>query len=100
MYALGCLIAPFVATALAARIGERWPLFYLFLAGIGSINIVAVLVGFRDSLRVRKKGSLSETVLEGTNSRNNSASRDILDTLKSPPVYLISMFCTSGPGID
>ncbi|KAK7181949.1 hypothetical protein DPSP01_006179 [Paraphaeosphaeria sporulosa] len=92
MYALGCLIAPFVATALAARIGDRWPLFYLFLVGIGTINIVTVLVSFRDSLKVQDKVSSSEIVEEGAHNHGNSASRDILDTLKSPPVYLISMF--------
>lgn len=92
MYALGCLIAPFVATALAARIGERWPLFYLFLVGIGSINIVAVLVVFRDTLKIQKKVPSSETVQEEVQSRNNSASRDIIETLKSPPVYLVSLF--------
>ncbi|KAJ4299263.1 hypothetical protein N0V90_004507 [Kalmusia sp. IMI 367209] len=92
MYALGCFVAPFVATVIAARIGERWPLFYLFLVGVGSINIVAMLVTFRDSLKIRHNDILAGTDQEGTNSRSNSASRDILDTLKSPPVYLISMF--------
>ncbi|KAF2438030.1 MFS general substrate transporter [Karstenula rhodostoma CBS 690.94] len=92
MYALGCLVAPFVATALAARAGERWPLFYLFLVGIGSINIIAVLVFFRDSLKVQDGVSSSDTVLEEGHGRGNSASRDILDTLKSPPVYILSTF--------
>ncbi|KAL1610044.1 hypothetical protein SLS60_001709 [Paraconiothyrium brasiliense] len=92
MYALGCLIAPFVATALAARVGERWPLFYLFLVGVGSINVVVVVAVFRDSLKVRDNVPPPEQDQEAVHRRNNSASRDILDTLKSPPVYLLSMF--------
>ncbi|KAF1972704.1 MFS general substrate transporter [Bimuria novae-zelandiae CBS 107.79] len=92
MYALGCLIAPFVATAMAARVGDRWHLFYLFLVGIGCINILAMLVTFRDSLKIRHHMYPSETDQEGSNSRSKSASRDMVLTLKSPPIYLLSMF--------
>ena len=92
MYALGCLVAPFVATPLAARMGNRWPLFYLVLVGVGSVNIIATGVTFRDTLRIRRKIQASETSQEGTTSRNRSAFRDMVATLKAPPVYLLSMF--------
>ena len=92
MYALGCLIAPFVATPVATRAGDRWPLFYLFLVGAGSINLIAVLATFRNSLKFRHQTTSSpESDQNGTNS-HKSASRDLIDALKSPPVYLLSMF--------
>lgn len=92
MYALGCLVSPFVATAIAARVGDRWPLFYLFLVGIGAANTTAVLVTFRDSLKIYDKLNLPEGTEEATPSRSKTANRDVLDALKSPPVYLLSLF--------
>jgi fucose permease len=90
MYALGTLISPFVATAIASKIPDQWPLFYTYLVGIGCVNMLAVAVAFRDSLRPHKK-PVSTDGLEST-SRSRTANRDILATLKSPPVYLLSMF--------
>ena len=96
MYALGCLIAPFTATPMADSLGDRWPLFYSFLVGVGVLNILAMVITFRDSLKIRQRTPSSETETEtdqaASNSRSKSASRDMMDTLKSPPVYLLSMF--------
>lgn len=91
-YALGCLIAPLVATAIAARVGDQWPLFYLFLVGWGSLNLLAMLVTFHDSVKMRHHETSSEIHQERGSSRSKSASRDLIITLKSPPVYLLSMF--------
>jgi fucose permease len=90
MYALGTLVSPFVATAIAKRVPDHWPLFYIYLTGIGVINTVVVAVVFRDSLRPRAKPSS----IEGSDqsSRRNTANHDIIATLKSRPVYLLSMF--------
>jgi fucose permease len=90
MYALGTLVSPFVATAIARRVPDHWPLFYIYLTGIGVINTVVVAVVFRDSLRPRAKPSS----IEGSDqsSRRNTANHDIIATLKSRPVYLLSMF--------
>jgi fucose permease len=92
MYALGCLVSPFVATAVAARIPDRWPMFYLFLVGLGSVNTCATLFAFRDSLKINtNRSSLGESGEERT-SRTKTASRDIVETLKLPAVYLLSLF--------
>ncbi|RAR12405.1 MFS general substrate transporter [Stemphylium lycopersici] len=92
MYALGCLISPFVATAIAARVQERWPLFYLYLVGIGIINALAVALTFRDSLRLRPRATATEDQTSVLASRSKTANRDIIATLKSPSVYLLSLF--------
>ncbi|KAF2871395.1 major facilitator superfamily domain-containing protein [Massariosphaeria phaeospora] len=91
MYALGCLISPFVATGIASRAKDRWPLFYLPLAGIAVINIVAVLVTFRDSLVIHSRPSSSEET-EGPVNRNKNPSQIVVDTLKTPGVYFLSLF--------
>jgi fucose permease len=90
MYALGGLVSPFVATAIASKEQERWHIFYLFLVGVGTVNTIAVLATFRDSLKFH--ASASQTEGEESTSRSKNANKDIIDTLKSPPVYLLSIF--------
>jgi fucose permease len=90
MYALGCLVSPFVATAVAASVNERWHLFYLFLVGIGAINTMAVLVAFRASLKLKPRAVERET--EASITRSKNATKDVMNVLKSPPVYLLSLF--------
>jgi fucose permease len=87
MYALGTLISPFVATAVATRVPEQWPLFYIYLVALGVLNSIIVAIMFRDSLRPHKKPPANNST-----SRSKTANRDIIATLKSPPVYLLSLF--------
>jgi fucose permease len=54
--------------------------------GIGVINIAAVLSMFRDSLKIHARSDSHEA------SRSKNATKDVVDTLKSPPVYLLSLF--------
>lgn len=50
MYMAGCLVGPFVSTAVAsAGAVSRWYLFYTFPLGIGVVNLALVLVAFRDT---------------------------------------------------
>lgn len=90
MYALGMLVSPFEATAIATKMPDFWPLFYLYLVGIGVINTLAVAIAFRDSLRSHP--NLVSATSEETTSRSKTANRDIIATLKPPSVYLLSMF--------
>ncbi|KAH9878163.1 hypothetical protein J1614_003380 [Plenodomus biglobosus] len=93
MYALGCLISPFVATSIAAKTGNRWALFYLYLVGLGVTNILVVVIMFRDSLLPRKQPRNNESTFGvGPTSRTKEANRDIITALKSPSVYILSMF--------
>lgn len=94
---LGSLVSPFVATPLAARLSPhsdlsgRWTLFYLFLVGIGSINALATAWAFRDTLKLRRKAEATAGP-DQRKSRSKNATKAITDTLKSPPVYLLSLF--------
>jgi fucose permease len=101
MYALGCLVSPFVATTIASRLSDdRWQLCYLFLVGVGTINLVAVPLAFGSSLKIRKvpvvagenQPGENEPEANGNTSRSKAATKDIKNTLKSPPVYLLSLF--------
>jgi fucose permease len=90
MYALGTLISPFIATAIATKVPQQWPLFYIYLVGIGVLNALVVAVTFRDTLRPHAKPTPNEG--QDTTSRSRTANHDIMATLRSRPVYLLSMF--------
>lgn len=93
MYALGTLVSPFVATAIASKAQARWPLFYTYLVGIGVVNTLAVAIMFRDTLKLHAKAIPSEVAqVTHAGSRNKRANQDIIATLKAPPVYLLSLF--------
>lgn len=90
MYALGCLVSPFIATPIAAKINEKWPLFYLFLVGLGVMNTIAVVVAFRDSLGKIPRSAPVDGLQ--TASRSKNASRDMIKMIKSPSVWLLALF--------
>lgn len=100
MYMAGCLTGPFVATAIAS-LGEtpRWYLFYLFPLGLGVVNLTWVIVAFRDTLSINRKGSSSTSTsasaradADADNSRNKGALHLIRKTLGSREIWLISLF--------
>ena len=105
----GCLIGPFVATAIAsAKEKSTWYLYYTFPAGISVLNLAFICWAFRDSLLIRRKtpppAELSDA--EGSNnteqmttpdgevevSRNKDAVGLIAATLQRRSVWLLSLF--------
>lgn len=107
MYMAGCLVGPFVATAVAsAGAVSRWYLFYIFPLGLGVANLALVLVAFRSTVgRVPRKGATAissssphaaDTVAVGEDepptSRNKAAAALIKSTLRTPSVWLLSLF--------
>ena len=90
MYALGALVSPFVATAIASSI-PRWNLFYTCLIGLAVVNLTFVLIAFRDSLHMSpKRAPVPE---EGPRTgKSKEALQDMLEILKLPGVWLLSLF--------
>ncbi|KAF2656478.1 MFS general substrate transporter [Lophiostoma macrostomum CBS 122681] len=103
MYALGALVSPFVVTTIASRVDEgKWQLCYLFLVGVGVVNVLSVPLAFRDTLRFRVQRNRPEQdeARDGeARSRSQAATRDLINTLKSPPVYLLSLFYFTFMGV-
>lgn len=91
MYGFGCLVSPFVATAVASANPSRWMLFYLFPLGLSVLNITSVVVAFGDSLSIIWKQSDNETS-ENTGGRNSSAMNEIRQVLKLRDLWIISSF--------
>lgn len=92
MYALGTLVSPFVATAIASATPTRWALFYVYLVGIGIVNMLAAIAVFSESLKMHKTPQITEGQATTGISRRKQANKDMIAALKSPPVYLLSMF--------
>jgi fucose permease len=103
MYALGALISPFVVTTIASHLDEgKWQLCYLYLVGLGAANVVSVPLAFRDTLRFQPQHSLPEgngTSDAEARSRSQTATKNLVNALKSPPVYLLSLFYFTFMGV-
>lgn len=110
MYMAGCLVAPFVATAVAAAGGDgaksHWYLYYTFPLALGVVNLAFVMVAFKDTVRRHKKlspeqnsaasssdaNSSGEQQRDGAASRNKGAMVLIRTTLSTPSVWLLCTF--------
>jgi fucose permease len=112
MYMGGCLIGPFVSTAVASAGGQGskplWYLFYTFPLGLGVANLALVAVAFGDTLRLHSKKPLQDLSTNTSpneaeasqqvpadsqdESRNRGAIQLIKDTLSTPSVWLLCMF--------
>ncbi|KAK1248878.1 hypothetical protein MKX08_007098 [Trichoderma sp. CBMAI-0020] len=100
MYAAGCLVGPFVSTAVASS-GQvsRWYLYYTFPLGLGVANLVLTCVAFRDTLGFVRKTAAGDNrespdvdhSTEAT-SRNTNATQLIKQTVSTPSVWLLSLF--------
>ncbi|PYH68058.1 putative MFS transporter [Aspergillus vadensis CBS 113365] len=92
MYMAGCLVGPLVATAVAAANRQsQWNLFYVFPLGLGLVNLILVLIAFRDSMSVHHSSEAVQSDdprASGQNSRGTRAVREIKDTLRVPAVWL------------
>ncbi|BCS05570.1 putative MFS transporter [Aspergillus luchuensis] len=102
MYMAGCLVGPLVATAVAsANRQSQWNLFYVFPLGWGLINLILVLIAFRDSMSVHHSSEAVQSDdprASGQNSRGSRAVREIKDTLRVPAVWLTSLYFFLLPG--
>lgn len=89
MYMAGCLVGPFVATAVAsANDPSKWNLFYTCPLGLCVVNVVVTAYAFHDRLKLKRKPS-SEGV---QSSRNKGAAKEIRETVRTPSVWLLSLF--------
>jgi fucose permease len=98
MYGFGCLVAPFVATAIAsAHVPSRWTLYYTFPLGLSVINLTFVLFSFRESVRMIKSTTSEETLppeetATQASGRNKSAMDELRQMMKLRNLWLISIF--------
>lgn len=100
MYTAGCLVGPFVATAVASSGAEsKWYLFYTFPLGIGVVNLILCIYAFRDTMAIKRKkpatlaeGSQTNIAGETEGSRNKGAMKLIKATLKTRSVWMLCIF--------
>ncbi|KAE8355479.1 major facilitator superfamily domain-containing protein [Aspergillus coremiiformis] len=91
MYMAGCLVGPFLATAVAsAGAKSRWELFYTAPLGLGVINFVLVVIAFRELLTWKRptQGEAQSTRRE----RQKGAMKEVQNTLASPSVWILSLY--------
>lgn len=95
----GCLVGPFVATAVASAGGggggeSKWWFFYLFPLGLGLGNLGWVVGAFWESVGLKKqvRGNADGAGVGEGESRNDTAAGLIKTTLRTPSVWLLSLF--------
>lgn len=90
MYMAGCLVGPFVSTAVASADPQtRWNFFYAAPLGLGVINLALVLVAFRDHLAWKKP---EQDQTGGQSPTGQGAWKEMQSTLRTPGVWLLSLF--------
>ncbi|KAJ0117815.1 MFS general substrate transporter [Diaporthe amygdali] len=113
MYALALLVGPLLATAIASKTSrgsggfvggeESWKRTYFVTVGLGVVNLVWVMMAFRDTLWISRSDGVSRGGDEeragsatGEQQRDrqktSSALRDMGAMLKVKDVWLISLF--------
>lgn len=89
IYAFGCLVAPFLATPIAAaNEPSRWYLYYASLCGIGIVNLILVFIAFGDTVKLRAR---SRTASSG-NTESKSAMKEFHSVLGQKAVWLLSLY--------
>lgn len=84
MYMAGCLVGPFVVTAVSsAGTYSQWNLFYLIPLALGVVNLAATLFAFHEAPRFKR---LSGNGQQDAPSRTRSALKEMQKTLASPGV--------------
>ncbi|KAK3994284.1 major facilitator superfamily domain-containing protein [Cladorrhinum sp. PSN332] len=96
-YMAGCFVSPFMASAIAsAGVGvgkSRWYLFYNVPLGFGVLNLVMVVVAFRDSIGwVKPRNTTGQDAGENGAGGSKSAGTLLKETLTTPSVLLLSLF--------
>ena len=110
MYMAGCLVAPFVSTAVASSSSSssvslsvgptaKWSLFYLAPLGLGVLNLGLVVFAFRDSLGLKRRARSTGAGAEGdgavdaaASTRESSAVKEMWATLSLPSVWVLSLY--------
>ncbi|KAJ5690908.1 hypothetical protein N7462_005300 [Penicillium macrosclerotiorum] len=90
MYMAGCLVSPFVATAISsAGPFSQWNLFYILPLGLGVANLALALYAFRDVLGFKRVSGETE---QDVQSRTRNAVENMQKIMASPSVWVLSLY--------
>ena len=95
-YALGGLVGPLMAAALASNLEGHWAKFYTIPLGIGFLNVVLCIYAFRDETPIyaRYRGrDVQNAQTTGSEVRRSAfAAKELSATVKQRSVWLLSLF--------
>ncbi|GAB1737670.1 hypothetical protein NU219Hw_g2084t1 [Hortaea werneckii] len=96
-YAIGGLVGPLMAAAIASNLDGQWAAFYFVPLGIGAVNLALCLYAFRDEVRMPSRlaaaaGSEGQQQAAGEQRHSTTALVELRATLKLRPVWLLSVF--------
>lgn len=86
-YAVGGLIGPLIASAIASNMQGQWAAFYYVPTGIGVVNLALCSYAFRDEVAIRRSHGPSANTR-----RSRTALVELKATIKQKNVWLLSIF--------
>ena len=94
-YALGGLVGPLIAAALASNFAGHWAKFYTVPLGVGFLNLVLCIYAFRDETPMYarfKRRDVYNLQTTGEVRRSAFAANELGATVKQKSVWLLSIF--------
>ncbi|KAI7494715.1 MFS general substrate transporter [Hortaea werneckii] len=94
-YAIGGLVGPLMAAAIASNLEGQWAAFYYVPLGIGAVNLALCFFAFRDEVRIpsRSAAGLGPEAQQASEQRHSTTALvELRATLKLRPVWLLSVF--------
>jgi len=93
-YALGGLVGPLIAAAIASNAPSLWPYFYFVPVGVGVLNLALCGYAFRDEtvFYQRRLAQSSTSSQQADQRRSTVALVELNATLRQKSVWLLSMF--------
>ena len=91
-YALGGLVGPLVAAAIASSFKGHWASFYYVPIGIGAINLLLCSYAFRDETALYQRIKAGRVERPPGPRRSTTARVELFATLKQKSVWLLSVF--------
>ena len=92
-YALGCLVGPLIATAIASNFKDHWASFYYVPMGLGFINLLLCTYAFRDETATyQRMRSGSASISVSVPRSSTTALYELKSTARQKPIWLLSAF--------
>ncbi|WPH03687.1 Hypothetical protein R9X50_00657000 [Acrodontium crateriforme] len=92
-YAIGALVGPLIAAAIASNFLNKWAAFYYIPTAIGLVNVGVAALIFRDDISIYQRWSRRSSSIQFPAERHSATALvEFKATLRQKPVWMLSIF--------